>query len=102
MAPRTRLLNYAANNLNFGIYYDKIYTNAYLPNRIRYNQVFFYAILGLGTQQFLSRKNGNGQFCPNELSNDMSTRRYYSSDRPITNIIARQWNSSAAAAHVKK
>ena len=57
---RARLLNYAANNLNFSIYYDKIYTNAYLPNRIRYNQFFFYSLLGLGSLKLLSKRNGGG------------------------------------------
>ena len=57
---RTRLVNYTLNNLNFGIYYDKIYTNAYLPNRIRYNQFFFYSLLGLGSFKLLSKRNGGG------------------------------------------
>ena len=34
---------YGANNLQFGLYYDKVFKKEYLPTRIRYNQFFFYA-----------------------------------------------------------
>ena len=40
----SRLARYGATNLQFGIYYDKIFKKEYLPSRIRYNQFFFYGI----------------------------------------------------------
>ena len=39
-----RLYEYGANNLQFTIYYDKVFRKEYLPSRIRYNQFFFYSI----------------------------------------------------------
>ena len=34
---------YGATNLQFGIYYDKVFKKEYLPSRIRYSQFFFYS-----------------------------------------------------------
>ena len=50
----------------------------------------------------MSKKAGGGSFCPNETNADLSKRVYYTSDRPITNFIARQWNRSSAKSHVAK
>ena len=84
-----RLLKYMEVNLFPSIYYDKIYTKAYLPSRIRYNQFFFYSCLAFFGYGLLSKSNGGGSFCPMEESEDLSKRVYYSSDRPVINLIAR-------------
>ena len=53
----SRMSKYMVHNLNFGIYYDKIYKKEYLPTRIRYNQFFFYTLLIGGFMTFMSKKN---------------------------------------------
>jgi hypothetical protein len=35
---------YGSCNLQFGLYYDKVFKKEYMPSRIRYNQFFFYSI----------------------------------------------------------
>lgn len=40
------LYRYSACNLQFTVYYDKVFKKEYLPSRIRYNQFFFYLALG--------------------------------------------------------
>ena len=65
-AFQERLAQYAVHNLNFGIYYDKLYKKEYLPSRIRYNQFFFYAALGFSAYYLLGSKNGGGMFCPKD------------------------------------
>ncbi len=37
-------IRYGSTNLQFGLYYDKVFKKEYMPSRIRYNQFFFYAI----------------------------------------------------------
>ena len=93
-----RLWFYAQQNCNFGIHYDKIYRKEYLPSRIRYNQFFFYVGLA-GIFAYLYTK-------PHHVSGadgqDLSQRRYFTSDRAIVNFFARQYNRQAVAAQVKK
>ena len=92
----SRFLEYTGNTINFGIYYNKIYKKEYLPTRIRYNQVFFYAGLISLSYCLLSQRFGGGQFlkvyqcC--DKDQDLSKRKYYSSGRPVVNMFARVFN----------
>ena len=93
-----RLMTYASQNLNFSLYYDKLYKKEYLPSRIRYNQFFFYAGLIVAMrylmQPMFAQKTGNG--------NDLNSYKYYTGDRAAVNIFARQFNKSAVDSHVAK
>ena len=100
---RDRLMCYMHNNLNFGIYYDKIYKKEYLPSRIRYNQFFFYAALFGGVTLMMKASTGGGAFCvKKDADPELANRKFFSSDRACVNIFMRQMNKGAMSSHVAK
>ena len=42
-----RLYNYGASNILFTVNYEKIFANAYLPSRIRYNHIFCFTVVAV-------------------------------------------------------
>ena len=89
-------------NLNFGIYYDKLFKKEYLPTRIRYNQFFFYTAFFFGAYLVMSKKNAGSMFCKVEGDGELANRKYFTSDRACTNLLMRQMNKSAVSSHVAK
>ena len=94
-----RFMQYASQNFNFGLYYDKIYKKEYLPSRIRYNQFFFYAALSASCYYLLFQ---HMFFKSGQNEKDLGQRKYYTSDRSIVNLLMRQMNRGAVASQVSK
>ena len=80
-----RLYEYGASNLQFGIYYDKVFRKEYLPSRIRYNQFFFFAFLGC----FLFNLHSRHWSFTNEKEKSLGLRKYFTIGRPFENFIMR-------------
>ena len=49
------MCRYGASNIGFSIYYDKVFKKEYMPSRIRYNQFFFYSVLGYCLYNFYNK-----------------------------------------------
>ena len=93
-----RLYEYGANNLQFTIYYDKVFRKEYLPSRIRYNQFFFYA----AAIWFVYTLHQRNWMFTSEDQKDLGQRRYYTIGRPFQNLIARSADQSNLKSHVQK
>ena len=99
---RTRLWQYAEQNMLPTIYYDKLYRKEYLPTRVRYNQALFFAgFLGMAWF-FMGDKTGSGMFVQSSDKSDLGSRRYYTTGRAFVNPVAMMLNRSAASSHASK